>query len=151
MIFCYWKKARKKKIKKEKGDLMNCSEILGLDIENILELSSYMNNLMDKLYEVVITKHPKIELKRLIIFAVDEDDALEKLNKYMNDNYIYDLSKYDNIEYTITKISEDFLLETEENFEEFGNEVREGCCKNKNCLNCKYRCSVCGRCTYWRK
>jgi len=117
---------------------------LGLDMENILELSGFMDNPIDKPYEVAVYKTSKTDLKKLTIFGTNEEDVIDKLNKYMDDNYIYDLSKEEEIFYEITKTPENFILDDEEN----KDEINENFCENNDCMSCKYYCPICGECTY---
>ena len=113
-----------------------------LDMKNILELSGFMDNPIDKPYEVAVYKTSKTELKKLTIFGTTEEDVIDKLNKYMDDNYIYDLSKEEEIFYEITKTSENFILDDEENFEENKDEINENFCENNDCMSCKYYCHI---------
>ena len=112
--------------------LISICETLELDFVELLKITNYFVNKKEKEYEV---KVKKIEEESFKVDAIDEENAMDIIANYLQENHNFSLKPNEKIELE--------AIEIDENQEDFFSE-----CNEKDCETCKFYCPYCEECTY---
>ena len=114
--------------------LIYICKILGLNMMNILKISGLMDEYNSNIYMIEVSKK---DVKRYKVFADNEEEAIDRLSYYLDNNNVYDLNK-----------EEDYTYEIVNSLEHNNEEINDDVITLEGCISCKYYCNSCGKCHY---
>ena len=97
--------------------LISICEILEIDFIELLKLTNYFVNKNEKEYEVKVIK---LEEKKFKVNAINEENAMDIIANYLEENHIFSLKPNEKIELEATEVDKNqnnFVSECNENYE----------------------------------